>query len=66
MQSELSEEEIDIIVIGEPNVCYAMGYSNMKDLKQCLIKDDWDGISTNIRTEDWWYESNKRNSWRSW
>ena len=52
VQSELSEEEIDIIVIGEPNACYAMGYSNMKDLKQCLIKDYWDGIITNIRTED--------------
>lgn len=52
VQSELSEEEIDIIVIGEPNVCYAIGYSNMKDLKRCLIEDYWHGIITNIRTED--------------
>lgn len=52
VQSELSKEEIDIIVMGEPNVCYAMGYSDMKDLKQCLIKDYWDGIITNIRMED--------------
>lgn len=52
VQSELSKEEIDIIVIGEPNVCYAMGYSDMKDLKQCLIKNYWDGIITNIRTKD--------------
>ena len=51
VQSKLSEEELDIIVIGEPNVCYSLGYSNMKDLKQRLIKDYWDGIITNIRTE---------------